>query len=256
MKKHIRKKYQFQHKFQVPENSSLINVSLENFDQPTLKANYKKSNLFISTETDIYLGFIYNNSGNYVPIALPDFTLVYFDYAYKQNIRRREIKTELLNKLSDSEKLTEDRSHELYEFYGVSTSCIISLFTSIESFINHLLPDNGIYKAERQNRTEIYNREQIQQGIQFMDKLKKVLPQFFGKNFFSKPSKAASNIENLKELRDKLVHTKSDMTFETHIDTFQKLLNFKYDEVFDAVGLLFNFYKNNYIEPCPCDSDF
>jgi hypothetical protein len=256
MKKHIKKKYQFQHEIEASETSILHTAGIENFDQQTLKTHYKKNNLFIATDNDIYLGFIYNNSGTYVPIALPDFTLVYFDFAYKQNIKRQEIKKELLNKLSKSETLTEDRSHELYEFYGVSTSCIISLFTSVESFINHLLPNDSVYKTEKTNRTEIYNREQIQQGVQFMEKLKKVLPQLLGKSFFSKPSKATAHIENLKDLRDRLVHTKSDMTFETHIDTFQKLLNFKYDEAFDAASLLFNFYREMYVEPCPCDTDF
>jgi hypothetical protein len=111
--------------------------------------------------------------------------------------------------------MTEDRSNELYQFYGLSTNCIISLFTSIESFINHLLPDDKKYELVKNNRTEIYNREQIQFNIPFMEKLKNVLPQFYEKSFFSKESKANAHIRNLKELRDDLIHTKSDTTYET-----------------------------------------
>lgn len=255
--KHIKKKYQFQQNLELPEDSPLIKVPKEVFNQEVLKANHKKNNLLIQTDdNDTYLGFIYNNSGTYIPIALPDFTLVYFDFAYKLNINREEVKKELLSKLSTQETMTEDRSDELYKFYGLSTSCIVNLFTSIESFINHLLPDDKNYEWVKNNRTEIYNRDQIQLGISFMDKLKNVLPQFYGKNFFTKPTKANAHLINLKELRDSLIHTKSDTTFDTHIETFRKLLNFKYYETFEAVSLLFNFYKPGYMEPCPCNNDW
>lgn len=255
--KHIKKKYQFQQNLELPDNSQLLKISHDVFNQDILKANHKKNNLLIQTvDNDIYLGFIYNNSGTYIPIALPDFTLVYFDFAYKLNINREKIKKDLLGKLSTKETMTEDRSNELYEFYGISTSCIISLFTSIESFINHLLPDDKNYEFINNKRTEIYNREQIQLHISFMDKLKYVLPQFYGKSFFSKSSKANTLIQNLKELRDNLIHTKSDTTYETHIEIFRKLLNFKYGEAFEAITLFFNFYRPNYLEPCPCNNDF
>lgn len=255
--KHIKKKYQVELKIKNNLNSTLIQSPLSVLDQEVLKSNYKKNNLLLLTEDDEgYLGFIYNNQGTYVPIVLPDFTLVYFDFAYNLNKNRKEIQKTLLNKLKDFKTITEDRSIELYEFFGISTSCIINLFTSIESFINHLIPKKQNYKLTKNSRTEIYNCEQIQENIPFMDKIKYVLPQFFEKNFYDENLKAKNHIQNLKELRDSLIHTKSNSTYKTHIETFEKLLNFKYTETFDSVQLLFNYYKPNYIEPCSCNNDF
>ncbi len=255
--KHIKKKYLFKQRFDNKDNNSLVKISDKIFNQKALKANYKSNKIHIQTTQDeLYLGFIYNNSGTYVPIALPDFTLVYFDFAYNLNINREKIKKDLLSKLTTIESMNEDRSKELYNFFGISTSCVITLFTSIEAFINHMLPADKEYVVKKNNRTEIYNREQIQLYISFMDKLKLVLPQLYEKNFFTKATKANSLIQNLKDLRDNLVHTKSDETFEVHIEIFKKLLNFNYNDTFEAIVSLFNFYKPNYIEPCPCNMDF
>lgn len=255
--KHIKKKYLFQKNIILPNNVPHIDLDKDLIDQKILKENFRKSHIFVqTTDNDLYLAFIHNNSGTYVPIALPDFTLVYFDFAYRLNKQREDIKKDLLKKLATVDAITEDRSKELYEFFGISTSCIINLFTSIESFINHLLPSDKNYIAKRNNRTEIYDRDQIQLYISFMDKLKLVLPQFFGKNFYSKSTKANSHLQNLKELRDNLIHTKSDDTFDKHIEIFRTLLNFKFTETFEAITQLFNFYQPGYLEPCPCNQDF
>ncbi len=98
---------------------------------------------------------------------------------------------------------------------------------------------------------------QIQEFVSFMDKLKKVLPSFHEKkNFFKDRTPTNQHIINLKELRDEIVHTKSDSKLETSIELFRRLLNFKYDETLDAVASLMNFYKPNYIETCNCGKDF
>ncbi|WP_338357160.1 hypothetical protein [Yeosuana marina] len=76
-------------------------------------------------------------------------------------------------------------TNEIYKYYGFASSCIISMFTSLESFINHIIPNNKLYKKELHHKTEIYNKEQIQKGLSFDEKTKNVLPFFFeNKNFF------------------------------------------------------------------------
>lgn len=256
--KHIKKKYLFQPK--IDESAKeLLNkqmVDVQNFDRSIYKTFNKTHNVLLKTEDELILAFIYNNNGKYIHIPLPDFTLVYFDFAYKLNIQRKELEKELLSKLSNAETFTEDSSNELYHFYGNASSIIISLFTSLESFINHILPENQEYIVERNNRKEIYSKEQIQQYVSFNEKIKFVLPQFFNKNFFQHSNLTNQHINNLKELRDSIVHTKSDSKNEKPIDMFKKLLKFKYDETFDAVQKFMNFYKEDYVVECNCGNDF
>lgn len=130
------------------------------------------------------------------------------------------------------------------------------LFTSIECFVNDIIPTDYNYIIRDTKRTEIYNKTQIQEFIPFMEKLKKVLPDALGKDFFVKQTSATSHIDNLKDLRNAIVHMKSDPTGQNHADILRKLLNFKYDETFKAIATYFNFYKGGFVEDCPCDEDW
>ncbi len=143
-----------------------------------------------------------------------------------------------------------------YEYQGCASACVIMLFSSLECFINDIIPSNYIYKITDNKRTEIYNKDQIQEFIPFMDKMKKVLPDALGKNFFIKQTSSTSHIDNLRNLRNDIVHTKSDPTGINHSKILKKLLDFKYDETFKSISLFFNFYKINFIEECPCDENW
>lgn len=253
--KHIKKKYLFEEKLKTINKQEL--GLKKDFDTNGLKNISKTHNIVIETSDDkLIFAFIHNNNGHHITIPLPDLTLVYFDFSQKLNIERKESKKLMLSNLKDVSFFTELNSEVLYRFYGYSSSCIINLFTSIECFINHLLPENKNYIEINNNRTEIYNKTQIQQHIQFWDKLKKVLPQLHGKNFFQKSTPTNEHISKLKELRDKIIHTKSDNSGELQIELFKQILNFKYDETFSSVAKLMNFYQANYIEDCPCEKEF
>lgn len=259
--KHIKKKYLFEDKL---KNLSISNseqfefYNIDDVNNEILKKASKEKNVIIETTLDEkILAFIYNNNGKHITIPLPDFTLVYYDFAYKLNIERKNLSKQLFDELSDLSKFSEINGNLLYSFYGHSTSCIINLFTSIESFINSMLPDNKEYVVKRNNRTELYNKVQIQENISFMDKLKNVLPQFYeDKNFFKNPTPTNDLIYKLKDLRDKIIHTKANSNGENQIELFKLLLKFKYDETFIAVKKLINFYNENYIIDCPCEETF
>lgn len=257
--KHIKKKYLFEKQLKAIDIEKSPNyIAGEKITKEELKKVSKSHNIILNTsDHGALFAFIYNDNGHHITMPLPDFALVHFDFSYRQNIERKISKTELLSKLKDAKNFNEMNSEVLYKFYGYSSSCIINLFTSIECFINHLLPENKVYSEKKNNRTEIYNKTQIQEYIPFWDKLKKVLPQFYdNKNFFLKSTPTNDHITKLKELRDKIIHTKSDNTGELQIELFKQILNFKYDETFNAVTKFMNFYEENYVEECSCNNDF
>jgi hypothetical protein len=97
-------------------------------------------------------------------------------------------------------------------------------------------------------------KKQIQVSISFMDKLTQVLPAANTISFFKKnrtPTNA--HIYKLKDLRNDIVHTKSDRTEQNNVEILKRLFSFKYDETFEATFKLFNFYRPGFIEECPCD---
>lgn len=256
--KHIKKKYLFQGPLPITNLNNLQNIDLLVDNQELLKEKSKDYfvGLNLADSNELIYAFIYKHRGKYINIPLPDYTLVYYNFAYSLNIERKKRQEILLSHLSNIETVTHDSSNELFNFYGLASSYIVNLFTSIESFINSMLPDGENYIVETNKKTEVYNKIQIQEFVSFMDKLKKVLPSFHKKNFFSVRTPTNQHIINLKELRDEIVHTKSDSKLETSIELFRRLLNFRYDETLDAVAALMNFYKPNYIEACNCGKDF
>lgn len=254
--KHIKKKYQFQ--IEGVDKIKEVGEPVSANDGNLIK-KAKEKDLYVTTEKDFVIkAFPFKHSKGIAVIPIPDLTLVYYDSAYNQNRERKDVETKLLNKLtSKNDKFGEDATNEIYHYYGNASGCIIFLFTSLESFINHILPDDKSYSLETDKNTAHYNKKQIQRHIAFDDKLKKVLPQLLdGANFFTHQTTHTQHITNLKKLRDELIHTKSDISFGNQEELIKRLLQFKYDETFIAVAKFMNFYKPNYVVDCDCELDF
>lgn len=256
--KHIKRKFLFH---DILQNQKLFEkfeyYGKTDIDESLLKKNSKEG--FVILETDLgekVFSFIYNNNGKHCMIPVPDFSLVNYNFAYTLNIQRKEYRKKLVENLADLNTPNEVSSTLAYDYQGCASSCIICLFTSIECFINNLIPENFIYEIKSDRKTETYNKSQIQISISFTDKLTKVLPKALGKNFFSKQTLTNAHIYSLRDLRNDIIHTKSDKTGKNNVDILKRLLNFKYDDTLMATFKLFNFYKENFIEECPCENEW
>ena len=86
--------------------------------------------------------------------------------------------------------------------------------------------------------------------------MKFVLKQATGKDFFKHDTQATNRIATLKEFRDEIVHTKPGKSQLKYEELIKRSLNFKYVDYLTAVTTLMNYYKPNYIEPCPCGHEF
>jgi hypothetical protein len=255
--KHIKKKHLFQEKGTLKNLENIAEV-IKTVDASIIKKSKNKDSFIETEDGDFIKTFVFNRKGIPAIIPIPDLTLVYYDSAYNLNVFRKEQEINLFDKvLVKNEKLGEQAINEIYRYYGYSSSCIISLFTTLESFVNHIIPHDKPYVKTLKNKTETYDKNQIQNHIQFDEKIKDVLPFFFdGKNYFKNPTKNTQHIENLKNIRNEIVHPKSEITFRTQEELVKRLLNFKYEATFDAVAAFINFYKPDYIKECDCGVDF
>ncbi len=253
--KHIKKKpiKQFD------DNSSILSTATKykNLD-PTVIKNHKNQEIFIETNKgNVIKCFCQKINDKDLIIPFPDLTLVYFDSAYNLNIRRKEFQKKIKSNTSYTDIEGEIDFHEIYNYYGLASSCLISLFTTIESFVNHILPNDKSYLIETNKSTEFYTKEQIQRNIPFDDKVNKVLPFFFkNQSYFANQTPSNQHIINLKKLRNEIVHPKSDKNHNKQEELIKKIINFKYDETFEAVKSFINYYIPNYIEECDCGVDY
>jgi len=234
------------------ESDSMISV------KDVEKRKYHKDDhaLMITDKNYAYKAFPYNHHGVHKWIPEPDPVLIYFHSAYINFKSVEQLKQKIFDVLS-GETVTEKIINDLYSYFGVTNGYVIFLFTAIEAFINKHIPDDFIYSETKTNRTEVYNKEQILRYLSFDVKMKNILVKATKKDFFAKFPNKAIHIKNLKEFRDIIVHTKMKSDGHTPYDYLYKTaLKFKYEETIDAVADFFNFYQDNYIEPCPCSQEY
>ncbi len=127
------------------EGSKKVDMGV--FNQESLK-KLNNSVVFVQTSEGQTIGSLVQkvNGTNYL-FPVPDPTLVYFHNAQANLIEAKKVKSELLKKLSLDNIKKEIPIHDLYNYYGFSTSVIINLFTSIGlSLINKFHPITSIKK--------------------------------------------------------------------------------------------------------------
>ena len=140
--------------------------------------------------------------------------------------------------------------------YKIST--IIFLHSTVEAFINYLMPDDFVYKQEYKGersdkfikQTKEYNKEQTERYILFKEKLNKVITILTDIDFQKKHQKIYDKILNINELRNDLIHLRSSK--EKNQQYFQKVfsevVNVNLTPFVNAVHDFINTIKPNFIE--------
>lgn len=200
--------------------------------------------------------FKYVNDGNVFLIPEPDPIIIYFDTArhFHKTIDQR--KSDLFSKLS-SQGFNFNAVHgDFYWYFSTACNYAIFLFLSIEAFVNKTIPNDFEYRKQIQNRkTELYDKNQIQRSIEFLEKIKSVLPTATNKNFVQEFAHKYELIKKLKEFRDEIVHTKS-FEGKSSPNFYEKLfvtsLDFEFEETLFAARDFINYYQPDLIEECKC----
>jgi hypothetical protein len=131
------------------------------------------------------------------------------------------------------------------------------LFTTLESFVNQEIPDDFQYRKASSKCEELYNKDQIQKFIQFDEKYKKILPLISKKTSFDKVKIQHNQyINDLKEIRNEIIHPKSSHFEIKKEHLIIKILNFNYDKCLLAVKEFLNYHRPGYVEDCSCDEEY
>lgn len=211
------------------------------------------------TENDtIVQTFKYKNNNNIFLIREPDPIIIYFDTARLFHKTIKEKRLSLFSKLSRNEYFSAVNG-DFYWYYSTVSSYVIFLFLAIEAFINKSIPNNFEYKKNIPGKkTELYDKYQVQRNIEFLEKIKSVLPEATNKNFVSEHTHKYEFIRKLKLFRDEIVHTKSfegKSSPNFYEDLFVMSLDFEFDETLIAARDFINYYQPNLIEECLCGNE-
>ncbi len=213
----------------------------------------------LTEDNQIVQTFKYEEDNKVYLIPEPDPIIIYFDTArhFHKTIEKRRV--ELFSKLTGNGSNFMAVNGDFYWYFSTVSSYAIFLFLAIEAFVNKSIPSNFEYrKLIQDKKTELYDRFQIQRSVEFLEKIKSVLPEATGKNFVKEFTHKYELIRKLKSFRDEIVHTK---TFEGksspnfYEELFAMSLNFEFDKTLFAARDFINYYQPNLIEECGCGND-
>jgi hypothetical protein len=240
-------------------NPDIIDVHpIDKIDQLNLKQVKKGSEIILYTEDYAIKSFLFkdNKSGNIFPMPEPDPVLIYFNFAQSCFTQLSEKRHELIKTLNPKGPLDEDLTQKVFNFFGLASSCIIFLATSLEAFINQIIPDDYEYQIPLKNRTEFYSKSQIQKHHTLRDKFAIILPKSLGMEEIKSHQKLYKNVTELIDLRNDLIHTKDERGIFKYADFSGRLLNHDFEKSISTVRDAINHFKPNYIEECDCGKDF
>lgn len=203
---------------------------------------------------------------NIYTAAFPDPILLYLSISHKQLQLSEQIKIELFEKESMNSKgnmkmfnsIVND-TNDVYNTYLQSRVCsIIMLHSSIEAFVNFVIPENVQYPWVTKNGTRILNKQEIDKKIIFREKLINVLKFVTGIDLENNHKDLTDDILDFYQIRNDFVHLKSYMenTFKaSHTKVFNNMLNMDIKKYQAVAHEFMNLLKPNYIMKKPSKSN-
>lgn len=149
--------------------------------------------------------------------------------------------------------IEENGTHEYYNNYiKYRTSSIIMLVSALEAFLNHIIPNDFIYKTVKKNKTFEFTKNDIESPkISFREKMDKILPQCSeGKIDWEILNNEHKIIFDLYNSRKDLIHlkTNSQTDFDMYFEAIDRMLNLDILLAIESVIEIMNISKNEFIE--------
>ena len=254
--KHIKKRYVFDTKvdFSIQE---IYDKNKPKDDNP--KDFYRKNadaieyGIIQTHDNRIIQSFLWKINGKPIVIPEPDPCVIYFSNA--QNILSSLNSSREKLKKIDNYKEIDEINNSFYTFFQFASIFVVNLLTSLEAFNNSLIPNDYKYNDNKKNK--ILDKPEIQRKIDFETKIKKVIPDVFGKSFITDYSQKYESIKKLKELRDEVIHTKNYQSNfpECYRSIYISYLECDFENLISNVKDYINYYKPDWIEDCDCGAE-
>lgn len=131
-------------------------------------------------------------------------------------------------------------------------SSIILLVSSLEAFLNHIIPNDFVYNTVRKDKELKFNKEAIESTkVSFSEKLTNVIPQSLNKaNFWDEKSDIQEILLLLYKNRKNIIHLKTNTQndFERYFDSIDEMLEFDIYSAINASIKFMNLVSENFVE--------
>jgi hypothetical protein len=259
--KHLKKRFVLNFQFNPEQQKELNQVPDAREDFRQLPASEKNEmNAFVFTEDgQIFQAFRYRANGKTIMIPEPNPVVIYFDSARNYSQQLKKYREKVFENARTFEENFVGVNGDFYWYFSLASSYAIFLFAALEAFVNKSIRPDFEYRRDIQDKkAEIFNCAQIQRHIEFLEKVKSVLPQVKGKNFVAEFTHKFEYIKKLKAFRDEVAHTKScegGLTAASYENLYVMSLEFEYEKTLFYIRDFINYHEPGLIEECDCGRD-
>lgn len=259
--KHLVKKYVRYVKFQENLNAAIAEIPVNEKEIARIRDEKMEDQygMIITDSNELIQAFKYETDGKIYMLPEPDPVVIYFDTAAFNYRRLREQRVEIFRDAALFGKHLLATTGNFYSYFANASSFAIYLFGALEAFVNKEIPKDFEYRRNFQDkRTELFDKGQLQRNIEFLEKIKDVMPQVKGKNFVQEFAHKYNQIKKLKYFRDEVVHTKSfeaDQEPNFYQQLFVLSLDFDFEKTINFVRDYINYYQPGLIEECNCGKE-
>lgn len=224
----------------IPNSKDLIGDTGLDYNKEQIAILFSQSSMEFAHTTKI--------DGQRFIIPEPNLTILYFTLAcqfYKliQENRDSFLRTANMNNIFNTN--IDVAIKNSYSYFSLVSGFTVFLFTSLESFINSKIDKNSqILKKDR----TFGDYEYILRYCTFYHKIKHVLNKQTLKNFAQNNGADYKIINELKELRDELIHAKPENKHLDYERIIKKSLTMDFDKTLSATRNFINYYEPNLIE--------
>lgn len=147
----------------------------------------------------------------------------------------------------------ENGTHDCYNHYlKYRMSSIIMLVSSLEAFLNQVIPNDFIYKTTRKEKDIEINKNNIESSkVSFSEKLLQVIPQYLKFNdFWETRLIDKERILELYKNRKNVIHLKTNAEddFERYFLVIDQMLDFEISNSINSVINFMNSVSKNFVE--------
>jgi hypothetical protein len=227
------------------------------------RVKVKGANSFIAIQPSTGLAYsfiplIHDNA--FFHAKFPNPIHLYFNQAYSNFQLSESLFSNITFKNESNSNMYFIEDSLFNSYLGSKISTIIFLHSTLEAFINHLIPEDFIYnKLDSQGKSLRLNKSEILKKINIKEKLKSILPKLTQINFENSDQKKHHDaLLELISIRDELIHLKIKR-LENNLDyngAVESVVNIKTGYFLESLVEIVNFIRPKFLQFEDTNNDF
>lgn len=146
----------------------------------------------------------------HLTLPIPNATAICLNISKKTWLQARAIRNNSCLDATIKKEVSFLSDSDAINYLELMMQSIVFAFTALEAFVNENIPSGYEYEKKTSKKIQIYTKEKIERWLSIDEKLGKILPSILNLQTPKGKHSSWQGFINLKNVRDRLVHMKSE----------------------------------------------